>query len=93
MARNLQKKLPSDDVLLVQDINADATARFLAESKSGAQVKIAKTVGEASNGAVRLLLFLEYIRDFLKNCDPFGALGAYDDLLSKLVVSPYMDVA
>lgn len=55
MARNLQKKLPATDVLLVQDINAEATTRFVAEvaeAGGGAAVRVAGSPAEASDGSV-----------------------------------------
>jgi hypothetical protein len=55
MAKNLQKKLPSTDVLLIQDINAEATKRFadeVATGGGGAQVKIAASPAEAADGSV-----------------------------------------
>jgi hypothetical protein len=57
MARNLQSKLPSSDTLLVQDINADATKRFMDEVKAksaGATVKAASNVREASEASVSI---------------------------------------
>ena len=59
MARNLQSKLPSSDILLIQDINTDATKRFVEEAKSqpgGAAVKVASNVREASENSVGPLL-------------------------------------
>lgn len=55
MAKNLQKKLPSTDVLLIQDINAEATKRFadeVAKAGGGAQVKIAASPAKAADGSV-----------------------------------------
>ena len=54
MAKNLQKKLPATDVLLIQDINAEATKRFAEEvaTAGGAQVKIAASPAEAADGSV-----------------------------------------
>ena len=56
MAKNLQKKLPSTDVLLIQDINTEATRRFVDEvakaGGAGAVVKIAGSPAEASDGSV-----------------------------------------
>jgi hypothetical protein len=55
MALNLQSKLPSTDTLLVQDINHEATRRFLEETKSasgGASVRIADSVQEAAETTV-----------------------------------------
>jgi hypothetical protein len=57
MAKNLQLKLPSSDTLLIQDINTDATKRFIEEVKSrsgGATVKVAGDVREASENSVSL---------------------------------------
>ena len=55
MARNLQSKLPSSDTLIIQDINTDATNRFVEEVRDqfgGAAVKIAGTVREVAENAV-----------------------------------------
>lgn len=55
MAKNLQKKLPATDVLLIQDINTEATKRFadeVATAGGGAQVKIAASPAEAADGSV-----------------------------------------
>jgi hypothetical protein len=55
MARNLQSKLPSSDTLLIQDINVDATKRFMEEAEAtstGATVRIASNVREASEKSV-----------------------------------------
>lgn len=55
MAKNLQKKLPTTDVLLIQDINTEATKRFadeVATAGGGAQVKIAASPAEAADGSV-----------------------------------------
>jgi hypothetical protein len=61
MAKNLQKKLPPTDTLLVQDINAEATKRFAAEvaGSGGAQVKIAASPVEAADGSVSSPDFLD----------------------------------
>jgi hypothetical protein len=58
MARNLRSKLPSSDTLLIQDINIDATKRFLEEANAtsaGASVQIANDVREASENSVSIL--------------------------------------
>lgn len=56
MAKNLQKKLPPTDTLLVQDINSDATRRFVAEvAHGGAAVRIASSPAEAADGSVSFL--------------------------------------
>lgn len=55
MARNLQSKLPSSDTLIIQDINTDATNRFVEEVRDqfgGAAVKVAGTVREVAENAV-----------------------------------------
>ncbi len=56
MALNLQSKLPSTDTLLIQDINTEATKRFLAEVEAaqpgGAAVRIANSVREATDESV-----------------------------------------
>jgi hypothetical protein len=57
MARNLQSKLPSSDTLLIQDINADATKRFMEEVKAtsvGATVEVASNVREVSESSVSI---------------------------------------
>ena len=60
MAKNLQKKLPPTDTLLVQDINSEATMRFASEvsNNGGAEVKIANTPAEASNGSETVVTVL-----------------------------------
>jgi hypothetical protein len=58
MARNLQSKLPSSDTLLIQDINVDATKRFMEEAKAtstGAIVRIANDARDASENSVSIL--------------------------------------
>jgi len=54
MAKNLQKKLPPTDTLLIQDINAAATNRFVEETAGtgGAEVKVAASPVEAADGSV-----------------------------------------
>lgn len=59
MAKNLQSNLPSTDILLVQDINTEATKRFLEDVKSasrGAMVKVAASVREVSEDSVGLFI-------------------------------------
>lgn len=60
MAKNLQKKLPSTDTLLIQDINSEATKRFVAEvaDSGGAAVKIAASPAEASDGSETVITVL-----------------------------------
>lgn len=60
MAKNLQKKLPPTDTLLIQDINSDATARFVAEiaQTGGAAVRVASSPAEASDGSVSIPFLL-----------------------------------
>jgi hypothetical protein len=56
MAINLQSKLSSSDTLVVQDINTNATKRFVEQVKAanagGAVVKVADTIGEATEDSV-----------------------------------------
>lgn len=54
MAKNLQAKLPSTDVIHIHDINTEALHNFVAETKgsSGATVKIANSVREATEDSV-----------------------------------------
>lgn len=70
MAKNLQKKLPTTDVLYIQDINTEATKRFadeVATAGGGAQVKIAASPAEAADGSVSRpfssFLFTPALRD------------------------------
>lgn len=53
MAKNLQKKLTPTDTLFIQDLNSEAAKRFASEvnNNGGAEVKIANTPAEASNGS------------------------------------------
>ena len=50
MAKNLRAKLPADDVLFVQDVNAAATKKFLEENPQG--VRIAENPREVAEKAV-----------------------------------------
>jgi hypothetical protein len=64
MAKNLQKKLTTTDVLFIQDINAEATKRFADEVAAvggGAQVKIAASPAEAADGSVSSPSPLSYL--------------------------------
>ena len=62
MARNLRAKLPSDDTLVVQDVNTAATAKFLEENPDG--VRVADTAREVAEKSVGLF---SYIALFLIN--------------------------
>lgn len=58
MAKNLQSKLPSTDTLLIQDINLEATSRFVEEiqlASTGASVRVASSVREAAENSVSIL--------------------------------------
>jgi 3-hydroxyisobutyrate dehydrogenase len=50
MARNLRAKLPADDVLFVQDVNKEASSKFLEENPTG--VRIADSVREVAEKSV-----------------------------------------
>ena len=55
MARNLQAKLPSSDIIRVFDLNPDSVQRFAEEAKalsSGAAVEVANSVREAAEDSV-----------------------------------------
>jgi hypothetical protein len=76
MARNLQSKLPSSDTLVIQDINVDATKRFMEEAKatsSGATVWVATDVREVSENSVSFLQILHIppISIMRMRCDEF----------------------
>jgi len=51
MAKNLRQKLPSDDTLIVEDINKDASRNFADELKSF-QVVVADSPREVAERAV-----------------------------------------
>ena len=51
MAKNLRQKLPSDDTLVVQDINKDASRKF-ADELSGFTVVVADTTRQLAEMAV-----------------------------------------
>lgn len=55
MARNLRAKLPADDVLFVQDVNTQATAKFLEENPTG--VRVADSVREVAEKSVSRVVF------------------------------------
>ena len=50
MAKNLRAKIPAEDTLFVQDINKEATSKFLQENPEG--VRIAENVREVAEKAV-----------------------------------------
>lgn len=57
MARNLQAKLPSSDILRVYDVNAQTVERFASETKAlskGASVEIADSVRGTAEHSVGL---------------------------------------
>jgi len=56
MAKNLRQKLPSDDTLIVQDINKDASRKFVDELKAF-QVVVAESPREVAEKAVCAFLF------------------------------------
>lgn len=61
MAKNLREKLPSDDTLIVQDINKDASRKFADELKAF-QVVVADTARELAEKSVcALLLFTKHL--------------------------------
>jgi len=81
MARNLQSKLPSSDTLLIQDINVDATKRFMEEAEAtsaGANVRIARDVREASENSVSI---------YHVTCVPTGSTirSLYDEFVLSMI--------
>lgn len=54
MAKNLRSKLPSDDTLIVHDINEAATKKLVSEAPGGQGVTIAGSVREVAEKAVKL---------------------------------------
>jgi 3-hydroxyisobutyrate dehydrogenase len=50
MARNLRAKLPADDTMFVQDVNKEATSKFLQENPTG--VRVADSVREVAEKSV-----------------------------------------
>jgi 3-hydroxyisobutyrate dehydrogenase-like beta-hydroxyacid dehydrogenase len=53
MAKNLRAKIPAEDTLFVQDVNTDASKKFLEEHPQGVQV--AANVREVAENAVCIL--------------------------------------
>lgn len=51
MAKNLRKKIPSDDVLMIQDVNKDAVRKFV-EELSGFNVIPAESAREIAERSV-----------------------------------------
>lgn len=69
MARNLRAKLPADDVLFIQDVNKQATSKFLEENPTG--VRVADTVREVAEKSVSLninLILLSYLPSMMNYC-------------------------
>jgi 3-hydroxyisobutyrate dehydrogenase len=65
MAKNLRRKLPSDDTLVVQDINKDASRKFADELKAF-QVVVADTAREVAEKSVCVIFScLPIVRSFL----------------------------
>jgi len=61
MAKNLQSQLPANDILLINDINTDATERFMEEVQSrggGATVKVTTSVREAAENSETVITVL-----------------------------------
>jgi len=57
MARNLQAKLPSSDILRIYDINTESVKRFANETKAlsgGAAVEVAPSARNAAEDSVSL---------------------------------------
>jgi hypothetical protein len=52
MAKNLREKIPSDDVLMIQDVNKDAVRKFV-EELSAFSVIPAESAREIAERSVR----------------------------------------
>jgi hypothetical protein len=52
MAKNLRTKIPKDDVLYIQDINAEATKKFV-DDMAGYSVHVASSARELAEKSVR----------------------------------------
>jgi 3-hydroxyisobutyrate/3-hydroxypropionate dehydrogenase len=55
MAKNLRSNLPSTDIILIYDVNAEATKRFVEEEQlmpNRATIKVAGGVREAAENSV-----------------------------------------
>ncbi|PSN62119.1 hypothetical protein BS50DRAFT_577977 [Corynespora cassiicola Philippines] len=70
MAKNLRAKLPADDVLFVQDVNAAATKKFLEENPQG--VRIAENPREVAEKAETIITALP---------EPHHVSGVYRQML------------
>jgi hypothetical protein len=53
MAKNLREKIPTDDVLMIQDVNTDAVKKFVDEL-SGFNVIVADNARAIAERSVRL---------------------------------------
>jgi hypothetical protein len=51
MAKNLRQKIPVDDVLFVQDVNAGATKKFV-EELAGYKVHVSNSAREVAEKSV-----------------------------------------
>jgi hypothetical protein len=60
MAKNLRTKIPSDDVLLIQDVNTAATKQFV-EELSGFNVVIAENPRQVAEKSVCLTLPIFFV--------------------------------
>lgn len=59
MAKNLRAKLPINDTLIIQDVNLEATKKFLQENPEG--VRIADSAREVAERAVSLKSYLFFL--------------------------------
>ncbi|KAF2739092.1 hypothetical protein EJ04DRAFT_509236 [Polyplosphaeria fusca] len=71
MAKNLRAKLPADDVLFVNDVNKDATKKFLEENPNG--VRIADSAREIAEKSETIITSLP---------EPQHVAGVYHQMLS-----------
>ncbi|KAF2873368.1 NAD binding domain of 6-phosphogluconate dehydrogenase-domain-containing protein [Massariosphaeria phaeospora] len=70
MAKNLRAKLPTEDVLFVQDVNTAATKKFLEEHSQG--VCVAQNVREVAEKSDTVITVLP---------EPHHVAGVYDQML------------
>ncbi|KAF2473958.1 uncharacterized protein BDR25DRAFT_282099 [Lindgomyces ingoldianus] len=70
MARNLRAKLPSHDVLFIQDVNKNATKKFLEENPEG--VRIADNVREVAEKSETIITVLP---------EPHHVAGVYKQMI------------
>jgi hypothetical protein len=71
MAKNLRQKIPKEDTLYIQDVNAAATSKFV-EELAGHSVVVAKSAREVAEKAVSPTTPLHISTSMMKPYFPFS---------------------